>query len=49
MPLLGYLGYSPFSWELFAVFWFFAGWLLPKDSRQVKELETLIVEERPVL
>lgn len=28
MPLLGYLGYGPFAWELYAIFWFCAG-LLP--------------------
>lgn len=47
MPVLGYLGYGPFSWELFAVFWFFAGWFLRHDSHEVKELQSLIVEERP--
>jgi hypothetical protein len=25
MPVLGYLGYGPFAWEIFATFWFFAG------------------------
>ena len=30
MPLLGYLGYGPFAWELFSIFWFFAG-LVPRN------------------
>jgi hypothetical protein len=25
MPLLGFLGYGPFAWELFSIFWFFVG------------------------
>jgi hypothetical protein len=32
MPLLGYLGYGPFAWELYALCWFFAG-LVPKRAR----------------
>jgi hypothetical protein len=28
MPVLGYLGYGPFAWELYALFWFLVG-LLP--------------------
>lgn len=47
MPVLGYLGYGPFSWELFAVFWFFAGWFIGKNRQKVKELEALLVEEVP--
>jgi hypothetical protein len=30
MPLLGYLGYGPFAWELFSLFWFCAG-LVPRS------------------
>ena len=31
MPLLGYLGYGPFAWELFSLFWFCAG-LVPRNG-----------------
>ncbi len=27
MPLLGYLGYGPFAWELYALFWFVASFV----------------------
>ncbi len=30
MPILGFLGYGPFAWELYSVFWFFAGLLRPR-------------------
>ncbi|HEX8228810.1 MAG TPA: hypothetical protein VF826_05785 [Chloroflexia bacterium] len=43
MPVLGYLGYGPFSWELFALFWFFAGLILRKDSQEVDDVESIIV------
>jgi hypothetical protein len=32
MPLLGYLGYIPFSWELFALYHLMSGWLGRSDS-----------------
>ena len=31
MPLLGYLGYIPFSWELFALYHLVVGLLMPED------------------
>jgi hypothetical protein len=32
MPLLGYLGYIPFSWELFALYYLMSGWFRQSDG-----------------
>ena len=34
MPILGYGGYIPFSFELFAVYHLFIGFIKPKGSKQ---------------
>lgn len=39
MPVPGYLGYGPFAWEIFALFWFFAR-LVP-GTNQSRSLERL--------
>jgi hypothetical protein len=45
MPLLGYLGYGPFAWEMFALFWFAASLVRgAKRSRTLRELEASVVE-----
>jgi hypothetical protein len=45
MPLLGYLGYGPFAWEIFALFWFAASLVRgAKRSRTLRELEASVVE-----
>lgn len=36
MPVLGYLGYGPFAWELYAIFWFFVGLLPRREIRNRK-------------
>ncbi len=38
MPLAGYLGYLPFSWELFALYHLVAGLLTPEGHRQYLHL-----------
>ncbi|MDQ6747100.1 MAG: hypothetical protein M3010_03205, partial [Candidatus Dormibacteraeota bacterium] len=42
MPLLGYLGYGPFAWEVYALFWFVAG-LVPGRAAVLRR-----VQEEPV-
>lgn len=36
MPLLGYLGYGPFAWEVFALFWFVVGLVPNRRGGPVK-------------
>ena len=33
MPIAGYLGYLPFSWELFALYHLLAGFLWPQGAK----------------
>ncbi len=44
MPVLGYLGYGPFAWELYALFWFVAGFV-PRAQLNPHRLESSLVRE----
>ena len=36
MPALGYLGYGPFGWELYAMYYFIAGLFFGKKKKLIK-------------
>ncbi|MBU0898818.1 MAG: hypothetical protein KKB03_01545 [Nanoarchaeota archaeon] len=36
MPVLGYLGYGPFGWELYAMYYFVAGLFFDKNKKLIK-------------
>ncbi len=42
MPLLGYIGYGPFAWEVFAVFWFAIGLVRGGNQAGKTDLEGLL-------
>ncbi len=41
MPILGYLGYGPFAWELFAMYYFVRSLHLPKTTHSFLELSRI--------
>lgn len=41
MPILGYLGYGPFAWELFAMYYFIRSLHLPKTTHSFLELSKI--------
>jgi hypothetical protein len=45
MPLLGYLGYGPFAWEIFALFWFVAGLVPNVRPRHLTIMERQLVRD----
>lgn len=47
MPLLGYIGYGPFAWEVYSVFWFFAGlvWRRRAEAPKRERFEALLEPE----
>jgi hypothetical protein len=45
MPLLGYIGYGPFAWEIYALFWCVAGLAPRSEPRALARLERQFVED----
>lgn len=45
MPLLGYIGYGPFAWEIYSLFWFVVGLIPSVRSTDLKKLDRRLVEE----
>ena len=41
MPILGYLGYGPFAWELFAMYYFVRSLRLPRTTHSFLELNKI--------
>lgn len=45
MPLLGYIGYGPFAWEVYSIFWFCVGLVRDRQHAKMRDLEGLLITD----